>query len=111
MKKIKKEVFVEIQPVKPYYGLRITKDTKIKFNNQFVKQKIEDLKLYTTRIVKTPEFISKTIIEINLNEGDIVLLEEENRGFFLPRDIRFGTIKDLEAEIEFGKEQISKIKE
>lgn len=109
--KNKKEIFVILPETKCWYGVKITKNTKLEFKNEFVNQKIENLVLTSRTEQKTDEFESTVYLKVNLKEGDILLLEEEKRGYFLPRDIPVGTIDEAYKELDFLKEQISKIKE
>lgn len=109
---IKKEVFVPIPSNECYYGVRVTKDTKLNYENEFVKQEVEDLVIHTVQTIKTEEIERVTDTKIFLKEGDIILLEEEARGWFKPVEgTRIGSIDDAFEELEFLKEQISKIKE
>ncbi len=84
----------------PYEGVKVTKDTKLEFSNDKVTQKIEDLKLNMETRIEEERYISETKMTIFLKEGDILLFEGENRGYFLPID-SIGTIdtaiKDLQA--------------
>ena len=106
-----KKVYVIIPNADVYYGITVDKDTKTEFENEFVKQKIENLKLYSVVTKETDEFKSVTNLEVNLKEGDILLLEEDGRGYFLPANAKLGSIDDAINEYQFLKEQISKIKE
>ena len=84
----------------PYEGIKVTKDTKLEFSNEKVKQKIENLELKIESKTEDKKYISETKMTIYLKEGDILLFERENRGYFLPVD-SIGTIevaiKDLQA--------------
>lgn len=106
-----KKVYVMRPNTDCYYGYTITKDTKLKFENENVKQKIENLILYSEVTYKTEDFESETKLKLKLKEGDIVLLEEDGRGLFLPKDQRIGSIDEAIEDMNFLKEQISKIKE
>lgn len=72
--------------LRPFKGVKITKDTKLTFKNDMVEQEIKDLKLKSTYIYKNEKYTSTNLLELNLEEGEILLLEEENRGYFLPQD-------------------------
>lgn len=111
MEKIEKKVYVIRPNTDCYYGIKIDKNTKVEFENKFVKQKIENLVLKSKHIVKNEQFKSVTNLEVKLKEGDILLLEEENRGYFLPKDILIGSVDEAIDDLTFLKEQISKIKE
>ena len=106
-----KQVYVVLPETKCWYGVKIDKDTKLEFENEFVKQKIENLTIISTTIQKTEEFESEVHLKVFLKEGDILLLEEEARGYFLPRNTKIGTIEDAYKELDFLKGQIDKIKE
>ena len=106
-----KQVYVILPETKCYYGVKVNKNTKLEFKNQYVKQKIENLTLMSTTKVKNDTYESKVDLKVYLKEGDILLLEEENRGYFLPKNIGIGTIEDAYKELDFLKKQIEKIKE
>lgn len=108
---MKKEVYVIMPNTDCYYGIKVDKNTKIKFKNEYVKQSIKDLILKSEYKMENEHFKSVTSTEIKLKEGDILLLEEENRGYFLPKDVKIGSIDQAIEEMNFLKEQISKIKE
>lgn len=110
MKDVKK-VYVPIPQPDVYYGLRVKKDTKQEFQNDFVKQKIENLVLYTEYEIKNENFKSTVKNELYLQEDDLLLLEEDNRGFFMPKEIKFGSIDEAIEEMNFIKKQILKIEE
>lgn len=107
---MKKQVYVMIPSTDCYYGIKVEKDTKESFKNNYVKQTIENLVLKTEYKVKSEQFESVTKTKIKLKEGDILLLEEENRGYFLPKDVAVGTVDQALDELTFLKEQIDKIR-
>lgn len=84
----------------PYEGIKVNKDTKLEFSNEKVKQKLENLELIVETKMEDKKFVSETKMTVFLEEGDILLFERENRGYFLPLD-SIGTvetaIKDLQA--------------
>lgn len=106
--KVKHEVYVIIPDIKPYYGVKVTPETKLRFSNKNVKQKIENMILTTEYTVKTDRFISKTKVELNLRENEVVLLEESGRGYFV-QEKRVGTFEEAQEEFDFIKGQMSKI--
>lgn len=89
-----------------YDGIMINKDTKLDFENEYVKQTIENLVLKTNKKEKTEKYESEFNLTIKLDEGEILLFEEE-RGYFLP-SLPMSTVKDamedLEAIKNFDKE-------
>lgn len=84
---MKLELFVEQPNIDVKEGIRVTKDTALEFSNSKVKQELKDLKLETmveeegTNGINT--YKSKSYISINLNDGDILLFDED-RGYYMP---------------------------
>ena len=89
-----------------YEGIKIDKETKLEFENEYVKQSINNLVLKTNKKEKTDKYESEFNLTINLDNGEILLFEEE-RGYFLP-SLPMATVKDaiedLEAIKDFDKE-------
>lgn len=89
-----------------YEGIKIDKETKLEFENEYVKQSINNLVLKTNKKEKTDKYESVFDLTINLDDGEILLFEEE-RGYFLP-SLPMSTVKDaiedLEAIKDFDKE-------
>lgn len=106
----KKEMFVIMPDCKDTFeGVKVTKDTHLKFKNEKVEQEVKDLKLYSKTTIIGENFKSVTNLEMDLIEGEILLIEEEGRGYFLPRNIIIGTVDEAIQEYEFIKEQINKM--
>ncbi len=84
----------------PYEGIKVTKDTKIDYENEKVKQSIKDLKLVSTYTYRTDKFTSINTLEVNLDEGEVLLFENENRGYFLPKDVSICPIKTAIEDYE-----------
>ncbi len=99
---MKHELFVEQPDISLKKGIKITKETKLTFKNEKVEQEIKDLKLETyiedegTNGINT--YTSKSYIRINLNEGDILLFDE-NRGYYMPT-YPVESIEDAISDIE-----------
>ena len=96
--------FVFKPELTPYEGVKVTKETNLKFENERIKQEIKDLKLKSTYTVKTEKFTSTTKLELNLDEGEILLLEQENRGYFLPSNIGVCSIDEAIRDYNVLKE-------
>lgn len=92
-----KKYYVAKPDLTPYEGVKVTKDLNLTFENEKVKQEIKNLKLNSTFIYENEKYKTTNILEINLEEGEILLLEEENRGYFLPMDIG---VEPIERAIE-----------
>ena len=70
-----------------FEGIIVNKDTDISYKNERVQQEIKELKLKSKIITRDSNGInnyeSKTDLTIYLNDGDILLFDE-NRGYYLP---------------------------
>ena len=82
-------------------GIKVTKDTDIVFENESgtVKQSIRDLVFHGTTEVKQDNVEVKSEITVNLNEGDIVIYDGEERGYVVPAQ-RFMTVDEAIKELE-----------
>lgn len=97
-----KEEYYMVRPeLMPYKGVKVTKNLKLNFKNDKVEQKVENLELVSKYKIKTKKYTSENILRMKLEEGEILLLEEENRGYFLPLNTPIGTVdmcvEDLKA--------------
>lgn len=84
----------------PYDGVKVTKDTCLTFENGKVKQEIKNLKLKSISNYKNEKYSTKSELIVNLEEGEILLLEQENRGYFLPLDVGICTINEAIGDYE-----------
>lgn len=82
----------------PYEGIVVDKKTKLEFENEKVKQKVEDLKLTVIQNDKTEEYEIKSEMTIFLKKGDVLLFERENRGYFKPAQ-PIGSIETAIADL------------
>ena len=78
------EKFINKPSVDMYPGIRVDKDTKFEFKNKFVNQKVENLVLKSKTKVIGQGYKSTYNSTIELNEGDILIFEEESRGYIKP---------------------------
>lgn len=76
--------FVRKPCIDLFPGVRVTKDTVLEYKNDNVEQKVENLKLHTISHVNGEGFKSSTVTEIYLEEGDILLFEDGERGYIKP---------------------------
>lgn len=85
---MKQELFVEQPSIELMKGIKVKKDTELTFKNEKVEQTLKDLMLETlleeegTNGINT--YKSKSYLSINLNDGDILLFDE-NRGYYMPK--------------------------
>lgn len=86
-----------------FAGIRVDKDTKLEFKNEYVEQTIENLVLHTISKSKNEDFESVYDIKTFLKEGDILVFEEEMRGYIKPVE-EVMTIPEAIKELEFIKD-------
>lgn len=65
-------------------GIRVDKDTVLEYKNDNVDQTVKDLVLHSITKVKGENFESVYDTTIQLSEGDILIFEEEGRGYIKP---------------------------
>jgi hypothetical protein len=99
--------FVRKPSIDLYPGIRVDKDTVLEYKNENVKQTLKDLVFHSVTKVNGDGFKSKYDTTINLKEGDILIFEEEGRGYIKPVE-QFVTIaeaiKDFENIKDLGGE-------
>lgn len=78
------QVFVQRPSVDLFPGIRVTKDMVIDYENEKVKQTVNDLVFRSVTKVKGQNFESVNDTTIYLEEGDILIFEEEGRGYIKP---------------------------
>lgn len=76
--------FIKRPSIDLYPGIRVTKDTELEYKNEHVKQTIKDLVLHSVTKVKGEGFKSKYDTTIQLEDGDILIFEDEGRGYIKP---------------------------
>ena len=91
--------FVRKPSIDLYPGIRVTKDTVLEYKNENVKQKLENLVFRSVTKVKGDCYKSKYDTTIQLQEGDILIFEEEGRGYIKPVE-PFVTIEEAIADFE-----------
>lgn len=84
-------------------GIKVTKETTLEYENENVKQSLKDLVFDSTTTVKGESFTSEYHTVITLNEGDILIFEEEGRGYIKPVE-NFVTVEEAIKELECLKE-------
>jgi hypothetical protein len=78
------QVFIRKPNIELLPGVRITKDTVLEFENENTKQTIKDLVLHSVTEVKGEGYKSKYDTTIELQDGDVLVFEEEGRGYIKP---------------------------
>ena len=78
------QVFVQRPSVDLFPGIRVTKDMVIDYENEKVKQTLNDLVFHSVTKVTGKNFESVYDTTVYLEEGDVLLFEEEGRGYIKP---------------------------
>ena len=86
-----------------YPGIKVTKDTVLEYKNENVKQTLKDLVFHSVTKVKGEGYRSKYDTTIKLQEGDILVFEEEGRGYIKPVE-EFVTIAEAIEELQNMKD-------
>jgi len=92
--------FIRKPDIDMYAGIKVTKDTTLEFKTESVEQKLENLVLTSVTKVKGDNYESTYNTTIYLNEGDILVFEEEGRGYIKPVE-EFMTVKEAIKELEY----------
>lgn len=80
-------------------GIKVYKDTVLTYESEYVKQEIKDLVLHSITTVKGDGFKSTYDTQIELKEGDVLVFEEDSRGYIKPVE-EFMTITEAIEELE-----------
>lgn len=91
--------FIRKPSIDMYGGIKVDKDTTLEYKNENVEQTLKDLVFKSVTTVKGENFTSVYDTTITLNEGDILVFEEEGRGYIKPVE-EFVTVKEAIEELE-----------
>ncbi len=78
------EVYIRKPSIDFYPGIRVNKDTVLEYKNEAVEQKLENLVLHSVQKVSGDGYESVYDTTIHLKEGDVLVYEEEGRGYIKP---------------------------
>lgn len=84
-------------------GIVVDKDTTLEFENENAKQTLKDLVFKSITKVKGEVYESEYHTTIYLNEGDVLIFEEEGRGYIKPVE-EFVTVEEAIEELECIKD-------
>ena len=90
-----------------YPGIRVDKDTVLEYKNDHVEQKVEGLVFHSIVKVSGDTFESVCETTVQLQDGDILIFEDEGRGYIKPVEAFVEiqeAIEDLENIKELGGE-------
>lgn len=91
--------FIRKPSIDMHAGIKVTKDTELTYENENVKQTLYDLVLHSTTNVKGEGYESTYVSTIYLKEGDVLIFEEEGRGYIKPVE-EFVTVKEAIEDFE-----------
>jgi hypothetical protein len=100
---LKMQRFIRKPSIDMVGGIVVAKDTVLDYENENVKQTLKDLVFHSVTTVKGDSFVSTYDTTINLNEGDVLVFEEEGRGYIKPVE-EFVTVKEAIQELECIKD-------
>lgn len=78
------QVFIRKPSIDLYPGVKVDKDTMLEYKNENVEQILKDLVLHSVTRVRGEDYESVYDTTIKLKEGDILVFEEEGRGYIKP---------------------------
>ena len=76
--------FIRKPSIDMYAGIKVTKETEFTYQNENVYQTLKDLVFHSVTKVKGENFESVYDTTIQLSEGDVLVFEEEGRGYIKP---------------------------
>lgn len=85
--------FIRKPDIDLYPGIKVDKETRLEHKSEYVEQSLENLVFHSVSKVKGENFDSVYDTTIYLKEGDVLLFEEDGRGYIKPVD-EFCTIAD-----------------
>ena len=95
--------FIRKPSIDMYAGIKVTKDTKLNYENENVKQTLENLTFHSVTRVSGENYESVYDTTIQLQEGDVLIFEEEGRGYIKPVD-SFVTVAEAVEELNCIKD-------
>lgn len=87
------QVFIRKPGIDLYPGIQVDKDTVLEYKNENVQQTLKGLVFHSVTKVKGEGYESVYDTTVHLKEGDILVFEEEGRGYIKPVE-QFVTIAD-----------------
>jgi hypothetical protein len=91
--------FIRKPSIDLYPGIRVDKDTVLEYKNENVKQTVKNLVLHSVTKIKGNGFKSKYDTTVELQEGDILIFEDEGRGYIKPVEA-FVAVEEAIADLE-----------
>ena len=97
--------FIKRPSIDLYTGIRVDEHTDLEYNGEKVHQTVKDLVLHSVTTVIGETFKSVLETTVQLQSGDILIFEEEGRGYFKPVEALVTVseaIEDLEVIKDMG---------
>lgn len=91
--------FIRKPSIDMYHGIVVDKDTVLEYENANVKQTLKDLVFHSVTRVKGDTFESTYDTTIHMKEGDVLVFEEEGRGYIKPVE-EMVTVKEAIEELK-----------
>ena len=95
--------FIRKPSIDMYAGIKVNKDTKLEYENENVKQTLNNLVFHSITRVKGENYESEYNTTIHLQEGDVLIFEEEGRGYIKPVE-SFVTVAEAVEELNCIKD-------
>ncbi len=96
-------LFIQKPSVDLYPGMKVDKDSAFEYTNDNVDQELKDLVFRSKTKVKGNGFESVYDTTIYLKEGDVLVFEEEGRGYIKPVE-EFVTVSEAIDELSCIKD-------
>ena len=93
------QIFIKKPDINMYPGIRVDKDTELEYKNENVKQTVKNMVLHSITKVKGEGYKSTYNTTVQLKEGDILIFEDEGRGYIKPVE-EFVTIQEAIDDLE-----------
>lgn len=91
--------FIRKPDISMLAGIKVTKDTTLEYKNEHVEQTLNDLVFKSVTKVKGEGYESTYNTTIHLKEGDVLVFEEEGRGYIKPVE-EFVTVTEAIEELK-----------
>ena len=78
------QVFIKKPSIDMFGGIKVSKETVLDYESDNVCQHLENLVLHSVTKVKGEGYESTYDTTIHLKEGDVLVFEEEGRGYIKP---------------------------
>lgn len=97
------EKFIEAPCIDMYAGIRVTKDTKFEYKNEHVDQSLDSLVFHSITRLSGDGYDSIYDTVIHLKEGDVLIFEDEGRGYIKPLQ-RILSVSEAIEELRYIEE-------